>query len=1104
MDLILFNPNAQNEADFLKGFVARQDILHFLLHQLRQLPEGQAARHHLMVAPRGFGKTSLLRRTAIGIREAPELMARFVPLRFREEQHNVISLDVFWRNCLHALLEAREDEGAPADELDRLDALWERHTPRHLEARTQQDGGPAWHALQRECQGLGRRPVLLIDNLDSLLAGLGEAHQWELRKCLQQDDGPVMLAAASRYPESIHQHQAPFFDFFRIQPLDRLDNAEVMACLKHIAQQRGASGTPVLQLLRHEPGRIAALNTLAGGNPRTLCVLYRVLESHMSADVLSQLSAMLDTFTGWYQARTEELALQTRAVFDALALNWNPMTAAKLSELTGLDTAAVSSHLSRLEKSGHIEAVSLSRTRKGRKGYQVAERFYNIWYLMRNGPRRARQSIRFLTSFMQTCYSPAERRRLAQKTLSEGKTEPEYALALASMLRPGPLRQRLIDHATNLTQASGQADAYRELIADLQADAPATVARGGPHANTPDHVQARALMQEGLAAESAGRPRVALAHYQAVREQFGQSPDARTREDVAWSYLLSIHLHTRLRHERKVLALSDGLIALLGPSTDPVHQRHLMRARVSRAGALAGVGRWTTAVHDLQEILRQHDNAPDHDLSEDVIWAGTLLATVLSEHGQRDAAVDAYRALIGRFAADHDAHLALHVMRARLGLARLLADRGDTEDALLTLADAARVADARRQGGDLEWTEWWAIALVTRGQLLQEAEAWADSLDGLAPVLSGLADTAEPSLQTHWAWAMTFEGKALAMLGHGRDCIASQQRLMDRLGESQQAGIVRRLIDARLQQAECELELGHLGAAAQATDQADALCTRLDAGGRTEAGIWVALQRSDVLIEADRLEAAEHCLNGAAERCALLDHRNGRRLLALCHAGLADLMEQQQRWDEAIGQWRQVIALDESSIEPRLAMATLLADRLGQADEAAAALTAALAMAQENSEQAAVHRLLGQLLALALDQPDAARHHLKAAMATAPQPLDGVALALATPTPDWPVVFDGLVRALDTPGAMASDNGLHRLLGRLQRQGQASAMAEWMQTNGAHQRQALLHGALMALQLGDEHLMTLNPETREAAQALLQSVPRWRQAEARQGPRAGD
>lgn len=1092
MDLILFNPNAQNEADFLKGFVARQDILTFLLNQLRQLPEGQAARHHLMVAPRGFGKTSLLRRTAIGIREAPELMARFVPLRFREEQHNVISLDVFWRNCLHALLEAREDEGAPADELDRLDALWERHSPRHLEARTQQDGGPAWDALQQECQRLGRRAVLLIDNLDTLLAGLTEAHQWALRKCLQQDDGPVMLAAASRYPESIHQHQAPFFDFFRIQPLDRLDNAEVMACLKHIAQQRGTSGTPVLQLLRHEPGRIAALNTLAGGNPRTLSVLYRVLESHMSADVLSQLSAMLDTFTGWYQARTEELALQTRAVFDALALNWNPMTAAKLSEVTGLDTAAVSSHLSRLEKSGHVEAVSLTSHRKGRKGYQVAERFYNIWYLMRNGPRRARQSIRFLTSFMQTCYSPAERRRLAQKTLNEGKAEPEYALALASMLRPGPLRQRLIDHATNLTQASGQADVYRELIADLQADARAPVVRDGPHGIVPDHVQARALMREGLAAENAGRPRVALARYQAVREQFGQSHDAMALEEVAWAYRLSIALHSRLRQHRQVLALSEEFIARLGESTDPVHQRHLTRARLNRAAAQASLGRWRLAVQDLQALLGPDDGGAAGALNEDTIRAGTLLAQVLADHGQRPAALDTYRRLIGRFAANQDSPLALQVMRARLALARLLADGGDTPEALDVLTQAAQIATERRETDAQTWIEWWAVALLSRAQLLQEAEEWAASREHLAPVIRDLAGTAERAWQTQWAWALTFEGKALSMLGLTQDSIASQQRLLDALGASEDKDIVRRLISARLLQAECELELGHTDAAALATDQAEALCERLPPGERALQQIWVALQRSDVWIERGQLEAAEHCLEEGIHRCAELEDRQSMEMRALCHAGLADLMERQQRWQGAIDQWQRVIELDATSIEPRLAQASLLADPAGQAHEAATVLEVTLTLHMPEAHRAAAHRLLGQLQALALGQPEAARPHLTAAMAIAPQPLDGVILALATPTPDWPRVFDELVRALDVPEAMALDNGLHRILAHLKHQGQACALADWMRAHGAHQRQALLHGALLAMALGDDHLMTLNPETREAAQALLRSVPSWR------------
>jgi hypothetical protein len=110
---------------------------------------------------------------------------------------------------------------------------------------------------------------------------------------------------------------------------------------------------------------------MAGGNPRTLGVLYTVLESHMSDDVLGQLSAMLDTFTGWYQVRTEELPMQSRTVFDALALNWDPMTVVEISVVTGLDTPSVSSQLSRLEKSAYAEAVSQSKTKKGRNAYQV-------------------------------------------------------------------------------------------------------------------------------------------------------------------------------------------------------------------------------------------------------------------------------------------------------------------------------------------------------------------------------------------------------------------------------------------------------------------------------------------------------------------------------------------------------------------------------------------------------------------------------------------------------------------------------------------------------------------------------------------------------------
>ena len=57
--------------------------------------------------------------------------------------------------------------------------------------------------------------------------------------------------------------------------------------------------------------------------------------------------------------------------------------AGDLARASGIAATTVSGQLKRLETEGLVEKTALAGTR--RSGYQVSERFFNIWYLMRHG-----------------------------------------------------------------------------------------------------------------------------------------------------------------------------------------------------------------------------------------------------------------------------------------------------------------------------------------------------------------------------------------------------------------------------------------------------------------------------------------------------------------------------------------------------------------------------------------------------------------------------------------------------------------------------------------------------------------------------------------------
>jgi cytochrome c-type biogenesis protein CcmH/NrfG len=131
-------------------------------------------------------------------------------------------------------------------------------------------------------------------------------------------------------------------------------------------------------------------------------------------------------------------------------LRWDPVTAAEVADDTRLETSAVSTQLTRLVRQGLLEKADPGDSKKAL--YQVAERFFNIWYLMR-ASRRVRAKLRWFVEFLRVFFDPGKLKAMAQERLERfragGKAraieiETAFACILASGADPEDYEEYLL------------------------------------------------------------------------------------------------------------------------------------------------------------------------------------------------------------------------------------------------------------------------------------------------------------------------------------------------------------------------------------------------------------------------------------------------------------------------------------------------------------------------------------------------------------------------------------------------------------------------------------------------------------------------------------
>jgi len=434
MSFTLYNPALLKPEELLTEFVARRPLLETLLTTIRENKAGQAPQHALLVGPRGMGKTTTLWAIAHSINRDTDLAKEWQPVVFDEESRRIGDLADFWLEAIRQWEHSTGDTGNRTKPLlDQLGSdIEDRARETFLDAVIKSD----------------RRALLLIDNLNDVLASINKPEPLHrLRAFLMEESRIMLIGGATRYFPQITVVDQPFYDFFRTFELRPLTLEEMKACLLSLAKNR--QNEAVIKTVNERDGTIHSLHLLTGGNPRLIKTFYRLLAEGLHSDIRSDLEQLLDEFTPYFKASVDALPVQQQGIFDAVALNWDPVDVATIARATRLPSNQVSSQLRMLVKGG---LVSEAAGHPKRKSYLLSDRFSNIHYLMRHG-RAAQNRFDWFVAILQLIFPDEAHDLIAKLALQSAEAGQNGALDASSLYHCALCRSDSDDARRELTQA---------------------------------------------------------------------------------------------------------------------------------------------------------------------------------------------------------------------------------------------------------------------------------------------------------------------------------------------------------------------------------------------------------------------------------------------------------------------------------------------------------------------------------------------------------------------------------------------------------------------------------------------------------------------------
>ena len=765
-----FNPGAfQPDEEVIHQFVARKPKLGIVMNILRGNVDSPSCQHVLVVAPRGRGKTMLLARVAADIRSDREFSERLLPIRFMEESQEIFNLTDFWLESLFYLAkESKKCDPELALELqDTHDDLATEWRGEDLEER-------ARATVLEAADRLGRRLVLMVENLQALCEHVDDDFGWKLRGALQSEPQIILLATATSRFKGLDDAREPFFELFRIVRLDPL-NTEECRCLWQMV-----SGDTVSER------EVRPLQILTGGNPRLLVIIGEFARHRSLRQLMEELVKLIDDHTEYFRGHLEVFAKTERRVYLAVIDLWQPSTTGEIAARARMDVRAVSALLGRLVERGAVLVEGSGRKRT----YVAAERLYSIYYKLRR-ERDEAAVVRNLIHFMAAFYTETELDEWSRSLTLEAMQWPAIRegikLAIAESARIGRIfpGEAWQDTEQASDQAAGTVREWAKLLRSeiraandggdfeklIEIADRIIASRPAGSSRSQEQLVALTLGTKGAAHANLGNVRAAMTAWDEAITRFGDRDTPEFQLPVAHAMVNRGIVHAQLGDPDAGIADCDEVVGRHGANELPEFQWPVAKALSSKGMIRERSGEFEAAIAIYEEVdtrFRTSDQPEVQALVADALSSKTDILALMSKHEATIATCDD---LIKRFGGSESPSFRSPIARALVNKAQARGQLGENEAAIATCDE---VLERFRSSDTTEFDLPIAQALVCKGASWAGLGNIQAAISAWDEVVARFGASDAPEVQLPVAIALGIKGLTQGQLGDTEGMVAAR------------------------------------------------------------------------------------------------------------------------------------------------------------------------------------------------------------------------------------------------------------------------------------------------------------------------------------------